>query len=163
MSLQFARLGVLCPDGRCKSFDEGANGYCRSEAVAIVFLQKLKDSRRIYARVVHAKTNCDGYKEQGITYPSGQMQQKLLEEFYEECEIKPSELSFVEAHGTGTKVSYSFRKIYFNLVARFLIVFETRNTSTYVMRFAVIIVIIYYSIYKCIIFSMMKDLRKKTQ
>lgn len=147
MSLQFARLGVLSPDGRCKSFDENANGYCRSEAVAIVFLQKLKDSRRIYARLVHAKTNCDGYKEQGITYPSGQMQQKLLEEFYDECEIKPSELSFIEAHGTGTKVSYSFRKVYFNLVARFLIMFEIRNTSTYVIRCAVYNVCrIYYSI-----------------
>lgn len=82
-----------------------ANGYCRSETVAIVFLQKLKDSRRVYARVMHAKTNCDGYKEQGITYPSGLMQRKLLDEFYEECEITPSTLNFIEAHGTGTKVT----------------------------------------------------------
>jgi len=104
VSLQFARLGVLSPDGRCKSFDEAANGYCRSEAIVVVLLQKLKNSRRVYCRLVHAKTNCDGYKEQGITYPSGQMQQRLLEEFYEECEIEPNNLSFIEAHGTGTKV-----------------------------------------------------------
>uniref|UniRef100_A0A8D8UL46 Fatty acid synthase n=1 Tax=Cacopsylla melanoneura TaxID=428564 RepID=A0A8D8UL46_9HEMI len=104
VSLQFARLGVLSPDGRCKSFDEAANGYCRSEAVCIMLLQKQKDSKRIYARVVHAKTNCDGYKEQGITYPSGQLQQRLLEDFYEECEVDPKKLAWVEAHGTGTKV-----------------------------------------------------------
>ncbi|XP_065219793.1 fatty acid synthase isoform X2 [Planococcus citri] len=104
VSLQFARLGVLSADGKCKSFDESANGYCRSETVAVAFLQKMKDSRRVYARVVHAKTNCDGYKEQGITYPSGLMQKRLLEEFYEECEVKPNTLNFVEAHGTGTKV-----------------------------------------------------------
>jgi fatty acid synthase len=104
VSLQFARLGVLSPDGRCKSFDEAANGYCRSEAVVVLLLQKLKNSRRVYCRLVHAKTNCDGYKEQGITYPSGQMQQRLLEEFYEECEVEPNDLSFIEAHGTGTKV-----------------------------------------------------------
>nr|WIW72532.1 fatty acid synthase [Kerria lacca] len=104
VSLQFARLGVLSPDGKCKSFDESANGYCRSETVAVVLLQKMKDARRVYARLVHAKTNCDGYKEQGITYPSGLMQKRLLEEFYEECEIKPNSLNFIEAHGTGTKV-----------------------------------------------------------
>ncbi|CAH0385876.1 unnamed protein product [Bemisia tabaci] len=104
VSLQFARLGVLSADGRCKSFDEAANGYCRSEAISVILLQKLKDSRRVYARVIHAKTNCDGYKEQGITFPSGPLQQRLLEEFYEECQIEPSSLAWIEAHGTGTKV-----------------------------------------------------------
>lgn len=54
--------------------------------------------------MVHVKTNCDGYKEQGITYPSGETQQKLLQEFYEECMIDPSTIAWVEAHGTGTKV-----------------------------------------------------------
>lgn len=91
-------------DGRCKSFDEAANGYVRSEAVCVLYLQKAKYAKRVYAKVVHAKTNCDGYKEQGITYPSGPLQQRLLEEFYEECEIKPSDLAWIEAHGTGTKV-----------------------------------------------------------
>ncbi|XP_034230761.1 fatty acid synthase-like [Thrips palmi] len=104
VSLQFSRLGVLSRDGTCKSFDENANGYCRSEAIVVIFLQKSKDAKRVYANLVHAKTNCDGYKEQGITYPSGQMQQRLLEEFYQECGVDPRTLGFVEAHGTGTKV-----------------------------------------------------------
>ncbi|XP_014239844.1 fatty acid synthase-like [Cimex lectularius] len=104
VSLQFCRLGVLSMDGRCKPFDIAANGYCRSEAICAVFLQKKKDARRIYASVIHAKTNCDGYKEQGITYPSGEIQQQLFENFYAECEIDPSTLNYVEAHGTGTKV-----------------------------------------------------------
>ncbi|XP_053616908.1 fatty acid synthase-like [Plodia interpunctella] len=104
VSLQFSRLGVLSPDGRCKSFDNNANGYARSEAIVVCFLQKAKDSKRVYAQLLHAKTNCDGYKEQGITYPAGHIQKLLLREFYEECSIPPSELEFVEAHGTGTKV-----------------------------------------------------------
>ncbi|XP_050353261.1 fatty acid synthase-like [Nymphalis io] len=102
VSLQFFRLGVLSADGRCKCYDESANGYARSEAIVVCILQKAKDSRRVYAQVVHAKTNCDGYKEQGITYPSGDMQKLLLSEFYEECAIPPSNLEFVETHGTGT-------------------------------------------------------------
>ncbi|GBP45812.1 Fatty acid synthase [Eumeta japonica] len=100
VSLQFSRLGVLSADGRCKSFDNSANGYARSEAIVACFLQKAKDSRRVYAQILHAKTNCDGYKEQGITYPAGQIQKLLLNEFYEECQIVPSTLEFVEAHGT---------------------------------------------------------------
>ncbi|KAK9875949.1 hypothetical protein WA026_011050 [Henosepilachna vigintioctopunctata] len=104
ISLQFARLGVLSLDGCCKSFDASGNGYCRSESINCILLQKAKDARRNYATIVHAKTGCDGYKEQGITYPSGEMQKHLLEEFYKECEIPPSSLSFLEAHGTGTVV-----------------------------------------------------------
>lgn len=104
VSLQFARLGVLSPDGACKSFDNDANGYARSEGICVVFLQKAKTARRMYAKILHAKTNCDGYKEQGITYPSGEVQKTLLDDFYEECEVPPSTLSYMEAHGTGTKV-----------------------------------------------------------
>ncbi|XP_047538559.1 fatty acid synthase-like [Vanessa atalanta] len=104
VSLQFFRLGVLSTDGRCKCFDNGATGYARSEAVVVCFLQKAKDSRRVYAQIIHAKTNCDGYKDQGITYPSGEVQKLLLSEFYEECSIPPNTVEYVEAHGTGTKV-----------------------------------------------------------
>ncbi|XP_046609412.1 fatty acid synthase-like isoform X1 [Neodiprion virginianus] len=104
LSQQFFLLGVLSADGRCKSFDNEGNGYCRSEAVCTIYLQKSKDARRIYAHVVYTKTNCDGYKEEGITFPSSRMQRVLLEQFYEECKISPSNLAFLEAHGTGTKV-----------------------------------------------------------
>ncbi|XP_050353260.1 fatty acid synthase-like [Nymphalis io] len=104
VSWHFFKLGVLSADGRCKSFDNNANGYVRSEAIAACLLQKAKDSRRVYAQILHAKTNCDGYKEQGISYPAGESQKLLLKEFYEECSIPPSTLEFVEAHGTGTKV-----------------------------------------------------------
>lgn len=100
---------LYCMCHRCIVCSIPANGYCRSEAISVILLQKLKDSRRVYARVIHAKTNCDGYKEQGITFPSGPLQQRLLEEFYEECQIEPSSLAWIEAHGTGTKViSYCF-------------------------------------------------------
>ncbi|EFN81866.1 Fatty acid synthase [Harpegnathos saltator] len=104
ISLQFARLGVLSPDGFCRPFDRDANGYMRSETIAAVFLQKAKNAKRIYASVVYAKMNCDGFKEQGITFPSSEMQGRLLEEFYNECGVSPSCISYLEAHGTATKV-----------------------------------------------------------
>lgn len=96
-------VGALSPDGRCKTFDADANGFTRSEAVTIVYLQKSKDAKRVYATVVHSKTNCDGFKEQGITFPSSTMQSALLREFYDECKISPKSVAYIEAHGTGTK------------------------------------------------------------
>ncbi|KAL2715897.1 fatty acid synthase-like [Vespula squamosa] len=59
MSLQLTRLGMLNQDGRCKVFDEDANGYVRSKGVSVAFLQKAKTAKRIYATIIHAKTNCD--------------------------------------------------------------------------------------------------------
>jgi len=41
------------------------NGYCRSEGVVAVFLQKKEVANRIYTTVLHSLTNADGYKEQG--------------------------------------------------------------------------------------------------
>jgi len=76
----------------------------RSDAMTVVYLQKAKNAKRVYATLVYAKINCDGYKEEGITFPSFEMQKILLEEFYEECGISPAELAYVEAHATGTTV-----------------------------------------------------------
>ncbi|KAF7409567.1 hypothetical protein HZH68_003948 [Vespula germanica] len=67
-------MGLLNQDGRCKVFDEDVNGYIRIEGVSVAFLQKAKTAKRIYATIIHAKTNCDGYKEEGITFPSNKMQ-----------------------------------------------------------------------------------------
>jgi fatty acid synthase len=40
-------------------------GYCRSEAIVAVYLQKRAAAQRIYASVIHSKTNSDGFKEKG--------------------------------------------------------------------------------------------------
>jgi fatty acid synthase len=56
--------------------------------------------------VVHAKTNSDGFKDEGITYPSGDMHRLLLEQCYEECGADTRAVEYFEAHGTGTKVCF---------------------------------------------------------
>ncbi|KAM6951887.1 fatty acid synthase [Aplochiton taeniatus] len=103
-SVQFMKLGMLSPEGACKSFDASGNGYCRSEAAVVVLLTKRSAARRIYATVVNAGNNTDGYKEQGVTFPSGEMQQRLVRSLYEESNISPDQVEYIEAHGTGTKV-----------------------------------------------------------
>ncbi|CAG9832341.1 unnamed protein product [Diabrotica balteata] len=104
ISLQFSRLGVLSLDGSCKVFDKTGDGYARAETVCVVILQKSKAAKRKYADVVYIKTNCDGYKEAGITYPSGELQRQLMREVYNDSGTNPADLSFLEAHGTGTFV-----------------------------------------------------------
>ncbi|XP_065083526.1 fatty acid synthase-like [Ochlerotatus camptorhynchus] len=104
ITYQFALLGVLAKDGYCRPFDKFATGYTRSEAICAVFLQKAKYAKRIYGHIIHSKTNCDGFKSEGITYPSGLVQQQLLTEFYDEVGISPTEVDYVEAHSTGTFV-----------------------------------------------------------
>lgn len=98
---------MLNPDGMCRAFDENGKGYVRSETVGCVFLQKRADARRVYATVVHAKANADGFKNEGITFPGGHTQEILLREVYSEAKVDPRKVAYVEAHGTGTKVQFA--------------------------------------------------------
>ncbi|KAL4648124.1 fatty acid synthase [Arapaima gigas] len=103
-SVQFMKLGMLSPGGTCRSFDASGDGYCRSEAAVAVLLTRRSMAKRVYATVLNAGNNTDGYKEQGVTFPSGEMQQCLVRSLYQEANISPEQVEYVEAHGTGTKV-----------------------------------------------------------
>ncbi|KAH8412789.1 hypothetical protein KR009_005739 [Drosophila setifemur] len=103
-ALQFLRLGIVSHDGACKTFDAAANGYARADTCAVVLLQRRKEAKRLYASILNVRTNTDGFKEQGVTFPDGGMQQALLEETYSEIGLNPDEVVYVEAHGSGTPV-----------------------------------------------------------
>lgn len=98
-----------------------ADGFVRAESVVVVFLQKLKDARRVYANIIHTKSNSDGFKNEGPSSPSGKSQQELYRKFYDEIDINPNLVSYVETHGTGTKVSKSSNSV---------LLIEFRNTRT---------------------------------
>ncbi|XP_020297711.1 fatty acid synthase-like, partial [Pseudomyrmex gracilis] len=87
---QFSRLGVLSPTGYCRPFDVNANEYCRSETVSVIYLQTAKHTKRIYVLCKHITINSDRYKEKGITFLSEIMQTRLLTEFYQHCDISPT-------------------------------------------------------------------------
>lgn len=106
-SVAFARSGLLSRDNRCKTFDESANGYVRSEGCGIVALKRLsaalKDNDRIYAVIHGVSVNQDG-RSNGLTAPSVGAQEELLREAVVRAGIRPSQVSYVEAHGTGTEL-----------------------------------------------------------
>lgn len=64
-TLECLRLGVLSPEGSCKSFDAAGNGYCRSEGVAAIYLTKRKDAKRIYGTVLNCRNRAEGFREEG--------------------------------------------------------------------------------------------------
>lgn len=100
----FEKLQVLSPDGSCHPFNNDRCGFVRSECIQVMILQRKSDAKRIYAEIVNVDTNSDGFKQNGLTYPSKFRQQDLLENFYQNLNVKPNEVDYIEMHGTGTRV-----------------------------------------------------------
>jgi acyl transferase domain-containing protein/ubiquinone/menaquinone biosynthesis C-methylase UbiE len=106
-TIGFSKASMLSPDGRCKSFDAGANGYVRAEGAGIVVLKPLSralaDSDPIYAVIRGSAVNSDG-RTNGITMPSEKGQEAVLREAYRQAGVLPEQVQYIEAHGTGTPV-----------------------------------------------------------
>lgn len=86
-------------------FCQIGDGYVRSEGAIAVLLQKAKDAKRVYANVLAAGSNCDGYKDEGITFPSCEMQINLFKRVAKMAGIDSKTIDFMEAHGSATRVS----------------------------------------------------------
>ncbi|RYF96839.1 MAG: polyketide synthase, partial [Chitinophagaceae bacterium] len=104
-SIAFTKAGVLAPDGRCKSFDAGANGYVRGEGGGVVVLKTLSsalsDGDHIDAIILGSAMAQDG-RTNGLMAPSQEGQEKMLKEAYKAAAISPGSVQYVETHGTGT-------------------------------------------------------------
>ncbi|MCC2329068.1 non-ribosomal peptide synthetase [Bacillus wiedmannii] len=102
-----SKLGMLSPDGSCKTFDNRANGFVPGEAVGFVVLKKLQDAIQdgdyIHAVIKGSYINQDG-KTNGITAPSVESQVDLIKTTLNKFKIDPKTITMVEAHGTGTKL-----------------------------------------------------------
>ncbi len=105
--IAFCAASMLSPEGRCKAFDAGANGFVRGEGAGMVVLKPLSkavaDGDPVYAVIVSSAVNQDG-RTGGIAAPSQEAQELLLRQVCEEAGIIPAQVDYVEAHGTGTAV-----------------------------------------------------------
>jgi acyl transferase domain-containing protein/acyl carrier protein len=102
-----SKSGFLSPDGRCKAFDQSADGYARGEGGAVVVIkplaQALRDGDVIYAQILGTAVSQDGHTD-GITVPSATAQQAAITTALRWAGVQPNEVGYVEAHGTGTPV-----------------------------------------------------------
>ena len=105
VTVTFDEAGALAPDGRCKTFDAGADGIARGEGCGVVVLKRVSDARRdgdrVLAVIRGSGVNSDG-RSNGLTAPNPAAQTALLRRVYQSTGLSPTEIDYVEAHGTGT-------------------------------------------------------------
>ncbi len=105
--LMFSSAGALSPTGRCRSFDDRADGIALGEGVGVIVLKRLADAQadgdRIYAVIEGIAGSSDG-RGLGLTAPRREGQRRALERAYWQAGVLPADVGLVEAHGTGTVV-----------------------------------------------------------
>jgi acyl transferase domain-containing protein/SAM-dependent methyltransferase/acyl carrier protein len=102
-----AAASFLSPTGQCKPFDAKADGYCRGEAIAAVFLKKasqaILDGNQILGIIsgtaVLQNQNCTP-----IFVPNAPSLSELFRTVVAQSGLDAQQISVVEAHGTGTPV-----------------------------------------------------------
>jgi len=104
-TIAFSQARMMASDGRCKTFDDRADGYVRGEGCGILVLKRLEDAQRdgdsILAVILGSAVNQDGLSN-GLTAPNGPSQEAVVRQALENAGVQPAEVSYVEAHGTGT-------------------------------------------------------------
>ncbi len=103
--VSFSQARMLAGDGRCKTFDERADGYARGEGCGVVVLKRLSDAVAdgdvVLGMIRGSAVNQDG-PSGGLTVPSANAQQRVIQSALKQGGVKPGQIQYVEAHGTGT-------------------------------------------------------------
>ncbi|MYS81514.1 type I polyketide synthase [Embleya scabrispora] len=103
--VMFSHGQMLASDGRCKTFDESADGYSRAEGCGMLVLKRLSDAERdhdtVHALIRGTAIGQDG-DSAGLTVPHGPAQEQVIRTALAAARLTPADIQYVEAHGTGT-------------------------------------------------------------
>ena len=102
-----SKAGMLSPTGRCRPFDDAADGFVPGEGVGVVVLKGLaaatRDGDHVHGVIAGSGANQDG-RSNGLTAPSAPAQAALQSAVHERFGIDPARIGYVECHGTGTRL-----------------------------------------------------------
>jgi polyketide synthase PksN len=94
------------PDGHCRAFDAGAEGFVPGDGTGVVLLKRLEDALadrdHIYAVVKGSAINNDGIRKAGFTASSVEGQAEVIRMALQLAEVEPGSIGYIEAHGTAT-------------------------------------------------------------
>lgn len=100
--------GMLSKSGRCRSFDETADGSVFGSGSGIVVLKRLqdaiKDNDHIYAVIRGWAVRNDGINRAGYTAPGVEGQANVIVEAQVSAGLEPEDITYVETHGSATPV-----------------------------------------------------------
>jgi mycoketide-CoA synthase len=105
-----AQTNVLADGDQCRTFDDAANGYCRSEGCSMIVLKRLSDAMSDGDQVI-ALIRGSAVQQNGasgaLTVPSGTAQEAVMRAAMSSAMLEPRDIQYVEAHGTGTPLGDS--------------------------------------------------------
>ncbi|KND88269.1 Conidial yellow pigment biosynthesis polyketide synthase [Tolypocladium ophioglossoides CBS 100239] len=100
------RAHFLSRTGNCNTFDDNADGYCRSESGATIVLKRLEDAELdgdpIFGTVLGAYTNHSA-EAVSMTRPHSGAQRAIFSRIMTGAGVDNADVSYVEMHGTGTQ------------------------------------------------------------
>ncbi|XP_035707663.1 mycocerosic acid synthase-like polyketide synthase [Folsomia candida] len=99
--------GLLAPNGRCKTFDAGADGFGRAEGVGVLILKRLSsavsDGDKIWG-VIRSSAVVQEGTSRSMGTPTVNVEAKAMQLALDRAGIHPDDVDFVETHGTGTPI-----------------------------------------------------------
>jgi iturin family lipopeptide synthetase A len=105
LNITFSQAGMMSPHGRCRSFDDAADGYVRSEGCVAMILKPLAqafaDGDAVHAVIRGTAVNQDG-RSNGLTAPNGPAQERVVAHALRRAGLRPDDIDYIEAHGSGT-------------------------------------------------------------
>lgn len=98
---------MLSPDGQCRAFSDGANGYVRSEGGGSCILKRHSDAVRdgdfIHGIIRGLMVRQDG-RSASLVAPNGKAQESLIRDSLHAAGVSPEDVKYIQAHGTGTSL-----------------------------------------------------------
>ncbi|MFF4646824.1 type I polyketide synthase [Streptomyces sp. NPDC001389] len=105
-AVAYSQAAMLSPGGRCRFGDTAADGFVRSEGVAVVVLKRLRDALHagdpVLALLPGSAVTNDGRASGSLIRPAVPGQTAMIRGAWRSAGADPGRLDYVEAHGTGT-------------------------------------------------------------